>query len=84
MTEKFPFLPINLLEETLKIYEPLLEYTHLPPLPSIPTIQPQEIHTTNHNTRLITWNASSLNTALPNLFELIANTLDGYHHNTRN
>ena len=74
MIDEFPFLPINLLEETLKIYEPLQEYTHPPPLPNIPIVQPQEIHTTNHNTRFITWNASSLNTALPNLHELIQHT----------
>ena len=74
MINKFPFLPTNLLEETLKIHEPLHEYTHPPPLPNVPPIQPQVIHTTNHNTRFITWNASSLNTALPNLHELISNT----------
>ena len=34
--EKFPFLPNSLLNETLRIYEPLNEYTHPTPIPQIP------------------------------------------------
>ena len=33
LTEKFPFLPNNLLNETLRIHEPLIEYSHPPPIP---------------------------------------------------
>ena len=74
MNEKFPYLPEKLLREALKCKEPLHEYSHPPPLPNIPTPGPQANHTTNHNTHIITWNASSLNTALPNLHQLIENT----------
>ena len=74
MTDKFPFLPTNLLTESLKCKEPIHEYSHPPPLPNVPPPRRQENQTTNHNTHIITWNASSLNTALPNLHNLITNT----------
>ena len=74
MSDKFPFLPKQLLIETLKCNDPLPEYLHPPPPPIATTLHPQENHTTNHNTHIITWNASSLNTALPNLHQLISNT----------
>ena len=58
MTNKFPFLPKKLLIETLKCNKPLHEYSHPPPLPNIPILSTQETQTTNHNTHIITWNAS--------------------------
>jgi hypothetical protein len=71
LTNKFPFLPENLLLESLKCNEPITEYSHPPPLSNIPLPQNQIIQTTNNNTYIITWNASSLNTALPNIHNLI-------------
>jgi hypothetical protein len=73
MKNKFPFLPDKLLIETLKCKEPLHEYSHPPPLPNITPPRPQEAQTTKQSTNIITWNASSLNTALPNLHQLISN-----------
>ena len=75
LTEKFPFLPNSLLNETLRKYEPLNKYSHPPIAPQIP--QPP-IPNTNQNytndTQMISWNASSLNTALPNLRDIIQHT----------
>ena len=71
---KFPFLPSKLINESLRCFETLDEYSHPPPLPNYPT-QTTRINTnTNHETSIITWNASSLNTALPNLQNLITYT----------
>ena len=36
LTEKFPFLPNSLLNQMLRIYEPLNEYSHPPARPQIP------------------------------------------------
>ena len=75
LTEKFPFLPNSLLNETLRIYEPLNEYHHPPPIPQIPPPSiPNEIQNINNNTQIISQNASSLNTALPNLQDIIQHT----------
>ena len=75
LIEKSPFLPNSLLNETLRIYEPLNEYSHPPPTPqiSLPPI-PNETQNINNNTQIISWNASSLNTALPNLQDIIQYT----------
>jgi hypothetical protein len=74
MLDTFPFLPKNLLEESLKCKEILHEYSHPPPLPNTPAQPPQATQTTNLNMHIITWNASALNTTLPNLHKLISNT----------
>jgi hypothetical protein len=74
LTNKFSFLPQNLLVESLKYNEPITKYLHPPPIPNIPLPQNEEIQTTNHNTYIIIWNASSLNTTLPNIYNLISNT----------
>jgi hypothetical protein len=74
MTNTFCFLPKNLLTKSLKCKEPIHEYSHPPPLPNIPIVGPQITQTTNHITHIITWNAPSLNTTLPNLHQLISNT----------
>ena len=80
LTQKFPFLPNRLLNKTLRIYEPLNKYSHPPPIPQIPPppipqILPPPIpngtQNINNNTQIISWNASSLNTALPNLQDII-------------
>ena len=75
LTEKFPFLPNSLLNEALRIYEPLNEYSHPPPIPQIPPPPiPNETQNINSNTQIISWNASSLNTAQPNLQDLMRHT----------
>ena len=51
------------------------EYSHPPPLPDIPTPTPRTITNTNQKTNIITWNASSLNTTLPNLQSLVNHSL---------
>ena len=71
---KFPFLPNNLLEETQKIYEPLDEYTHPPPMTHIPPPSQSNTHNYSQQTNIITWNAATLNTALPSLEELALHT----------
>ena len=72
LSERFPFLPNNLLNELLRIYELLNEYTHPSPIPQIPPPPiPNAIRNINSNTQIISWNASSLNTTLPNLQDII-------------
>ena len=75
LTQKFPFLPNRLLNEALRIYEPLNEYSHPPPTPQIPPPPiPNETQNINNNTEIISWNASSLNIELPNLQVIIRHT----------
>ena len=75
ITEKFPFLPNSLLNETLRIYESLIEDSHPPPIPQItPPSIPNETQNSYSNTQIISWNASSLNTSLPNIQDLIRHT----------
>jgi hypothetical protein len=71
---KFPFLPNKLIHESLRCFKTLNEYTHPPPLLNIPTQTPITNINTNHETNIVTWNASSLNTTLPNLQSLITST----------
>ena len=68
---EFPFLPVKLITESLRCLKNINEYSHPPPLPNIPTPTLRTIIRTNYETHIITWNASSLNTALPNLQSLI-------------
>ena len=75
LLRKFPFLPEKLITESLRCLENINEYSHPPPLPNIPTPTPRTITNTNHETNIITWNASSLNTSLPNLQSLINHSL---------
>ncbi|HYP43288.1 MAG TPA: endonuclease/exonuclease/phosphatase family protein [Candidatus Nitrosocosmicus sp.] len=73
--QKFPYLPNTLIKEIMRINEPLEEYTH--PLLTHKTQQPpqrQNTHISNPETKFITWNAASLNTALTNLEDLISHT----------
>ena len=75
LTEKFPFLPNSLLNEALRIYESLIKYSYPPPIPQIPPPSiPNEIQNSYSNTQIISWNASSLNTALPNIQDIIRHT----------
>ena len=75
LKEKFSFLPNSLLNEALRIYEPLNEYSHPPPTPQIPPPPtPNVTQNANNNTQIISWNESSLNTALPNLYDIIQYT----------
>ena len=71
LTNKFPYLPENLLRETLKYNEPINEYSHPPQLPNNPPHTTHNTQMTNQNIHIITWNATSLNTTLPNLHQLI-------------
>ena len=75
LQRKFPFLPDKLITESLRCLENINEYSHPPPLPNIPIHTPSTITSTNHETNIITWNAASLNTALPNLQSLINHSL---------
>ena len=68
---QFPFLSVKLVTESLRCLENINEYSHPPPLPNIPTPTPRTNTNTDHETNIITWNASSLNTTLPNLQSLI-------------
>ena len=75
LTKKFLFFPNSLLNEALRIYEQLIEYSHPPPIPQIPPPPiPNETQNSYSNTQIISWNASSLNTALPNIQDIIRHT----------
>ena len=75
LQNKFPFLPNPLITETLRCLESINEYSHPPPPPVTPTPTTRINTDTEHETNIITWNASSLNTSLPNLQSLINNSL---------
>ena len=74
LQKEFPFLPTKLIAESLRCLENLNEYSHPPSTPNTPTPLPRTNLDMNHETNIITWNASSLNTTLPNLQNLINNT----------
>ena len=76
LKKEFPFLPNQLITETLRCLENISEYSHPPPLPAAPTPITRINANTEHETTIITWNASSLNTSLPNLQSLINNSLN--------
>ena len=78
LIDKFPFLPTRLLTKALNNNTPIPEY--FPPVHNIPLTRAQKTRTTCHHTHIITWNASSLNTALPNLENLANNS----NNHTRN
>ena len=73
-SKKIPFLLNRLITKAFRCLENINEYSHPPPLPA--TLAPITKTNTNieHETNIITWNASSLNTSLPNLQSLINNT----------
>ena len=68
---QFPFLPNKLIHESLRCFETLNKYAHPSPLLNISTQTTRINNNTNYETNIITWNASSLNTSLPNLQSLI-------------
>jgi hypothetical protein len=76
LKKEFPFLPNQLITETLRCLENISEYSHPPPLPAAPTPITRINSNTEHETSIITWNASSLNTSLPNLQDVINNSLN--------
>ena len=76
LQSKFPFLPNQLITEVLRCLENIDEYSHPPPLPATPTPTIRINTDTEHETNIITWNASSLNTSLPNLQNLVNNSLN--------
>ena len=76
LQNKFPFLPSQLLKEALRCLENINEYSHPPPPLAIPIPILRTNTDTEHETNIITWNASSLNTSLPNLQNLINNSLN--------
>jgi len=73
---KFPYLPDNLFTEALKCKNTLDEYSHpllvlnIPQHPT-PTTRPQ---TSNSEMYITTWNASSINTTLSSLQQLLSHT----------
>ena len=72
MSEAFSYLPKQLLLEALRYMEPLNEYTYPTPLPTHHLPPPTgPLPLTSQETHAITWNASSLNTAMPCLHDLI-------------
>jgi hypothetical protein len=71
---KFSFLPHELIKKSLRCFETPNEFANPPPLLNIPTQTTRINNNTNHETNIITWNASSLNTTLPNLQGLISYT----------
>ena len=74
LREAFPYLPIQLLIEALRYNEALSEYTHPNPPPSQSLPSPTSpLPLTSQESYAITWNASSLNTAMPCLQDLITN-----------
>jgi hypothetical protein len=75
LQRKFPFLPEKLITESLRCLINIDEYSHPLPLPNIPTPAPRTSTNTNHETNIITWNASSHNTTLQNLQNLINDSL---------
>ena len=75
MLREFPFLPEKLITESLRCLENINEYSYPPSLPTIPTPTLRTTTNTNHETNIITWNASSLNTSLPSLQSLTNNSL---------
>jgi hypothetical protein len=75
LQRKKKFLPNKLITESLCCLENINQYSHPPPLPIIPTPAPIINTNTNHETNILTQNASSLNTSLPNLQSLINNSL---------
>jgi hypothetical protein len=76
LQRKFPFLPSQLITEVLRCLENIEEYSHPPSLPATPTPIIRINTDTEHKTNIITWNASSFNTSLPNLQNLINNSLN--------
>ena len=72
MSEAFPYIPRQLLIEALRYKEPINEYTHPNPPPPINLPTPTTLPPlTSQESYAITWNASSLNTAMPCLQDLI-------------
>ena len=75
LTEKFPFLSNKFLNEILRIYELLKEYSHSTIVPQIPQPPiPNVNQNYTNNIQLISWNASLLNTALSKLQDIIQHT----------
>jgi hypothetical protein len=72
---KFPFLPQELIKETLKCLEPIEGYQHKDKknMPTQTTTPRLDIFT-HHETYMITWNVASLNTTLPRITDLIQHT----------
>ena len=74
MSDVFPYLPRQLLIEALRYKEPINEYTHPNPPPTqSPPTSTSPLLLTSQKSYAITWNASSLNTAMPCLQDLITN-----------
>ena len=72
LQETFSYLPMQLLTEALRVNEPINEYTRPNPPPiQNSTTSHNSTPLTSQNTYAITWNASSLNTAMPCLQNLI-------------
>ena len=69
---EFPFLLDDFITETLKCFETIPAYTH-PPINNYTPPNPQIPFTSQQNTTFISWNVATLNTALPNIKNLLNN-----------
>ena len=70
--KKFPYLPVQMIQEALKCLQAIPNYTHPNPTHNHPPINPQNTPYTNPPTKTISWNCGTLNTALPGL-QILAN-----------
>jgi hypothetical protein len=71
LQDKYPTIPLTLIEKTLECLEPLYGFNHPIPQRINPPTQPQQTNFTHHKTIIYTWNVASLNTALPGIQTLI-------------
>jgi hypothetical protein len=70
LQHKFPYLPKKMAFEALKCLQPIPNFTHPNPVQNYPSINPQNTPYTNPATKMLTWNCSIVNTALPGLQSL--------------
>ena len=82
LQNKFPFLPHQFIVEALRCLEHIDEYSHPPPPPTPPAPPTRINNYTERDTNIITWNASSLNTSLPNLQSLIKKLSKPHNNHT--
>jgi hypothetical protein len=67
---KFPYLPVTMLQEALKCLQSIPNFTHPNPIQNHLPINPQNTPHINLATKIISWNCGTLNTALPGLQSL--------------
>jgi hypothetical protein len=70
LQQKFPYLPEKMTNKALKCLQPIPNFTHPDPTQHYPPINPHHTPHTNPDTKMISWNCGTLNTALPGLQSL--------------